>query len=126
MRVWKVQFWHFCFKNNKFPFNQLINYSCCHVVFHFYQQHLNLPVRPVFVELENVLVSGCSKNASPSVCVRVCVRVCRACTAGWWRCLSYIISISLLHSDREEGGSCRLRSHHLQPAEASLPSFSSL
>lgn len=76
----------------------------------------------VFVELENV-VSDCSKNTSASV--RVCLMlVCvfahsRVGTTGWWRCSSYIISISLPHSDREEGGSCRLPSHHLQPTEAS-------
>lgn len=38
----------------------------------------------------------------------------RVGTAGSCRCSSYIISISFLHSDREEGGSCRLPSHHLR------------
>lgn len=57
--------------------------------------------------------------------VRVCLMLVsvfahsRAGATGWWRCSRYIISTSLLHGDREEGGSCRLPSHHLQPTEAS-------
>lgn len=68
------------------------------------------------------IVSGCSIYASAygSVCVSECMFVhMRVCTASWWRCSSYIICISLPHSDGGEGGSCRLLSH-LQPAEASL------
>lgn len=79
-----------------------------------------------FCLLRNVLVSDCSRDASASA--RVCLMFVfvhgRVCAAGWWRCSSYIICISLPHSDREEGGSCRLPSRHLQPAEASLLSSS--